>query len=300
MTSKQHKTVVFAAIPALAAAGFILDLFTPLGVADWVWYFIPLLLSAYVGGRFFPYLLAAVFSLLTLGGFFLSPPGIDLHLAFISRLMGIGVQWLMAFLISQRKRAEDELFKSRQMLRLILDTIPQRVFWKDRNLKYLGCNRHFALDGGCSDPNELVGKSVFERSPKEMADRYRADDQQVLDTGKPKLNYDEPRVRLDGTKLWLTTSKVPLLDQDGRVIGVLGTCEDITERKRVEDELRAVNEFNKEVISSANEGIIVYDRELRYRLWNRFMEQLTGLSAGEVLGRKTLDLFPQFQEQGVD
>src|SRR5208282_3519986 len=111
MTSKQHKTVVFAAIPALAAAGFILDLFTPLGVADWVWYFIPLLLSAYVGGRFFPYLLATVFSVLTLAGYFLSPPGIDLHLAFISRLMGVCVQWLMAFLISQRKRADEEVRK---------------------------------------------------------------------------------------------------------------------------------------------------------------------------------------------
>src|SRR5208282_996225 len=97
MTSKQHKTVVLAAISILAVAGLVLDLLTPLGVANWVWYFIPLLLSVYVGGRYFPYVLATLFSLLTLAGFFLSSPGIDLHLAFTSRLMGICVQWLMAF-----------------------------------------------------------------------------------------------------------------------------------------------------------------------------------------------------------
>ena len=70
MTFKQQKTLVYVAIPVLAAAGVVLDLITPLGIADWIWYFIPLLLSVYVGGRFFPYLLAAVLSLLTLAGFY--------------------------------------------------------------------------------------------------------------------------------------------------------------------------------------------------------------------------------------
>ena len=86
MTSRQKTMVIFAAMPALAAMGVILDILTPLGVAEWVWYFIPLLLSVYVGGRFFPYLLATVFSMLTLGGLFLSPPGVAFHLAFTSRL----------------------------------------------------------------------------------------------------------------------------------------------------------------------------------------------------------------------
>src|SRR5208282_2263250 len=137
MTSKQHKTVVFAAIPALAAAGFILDLFTPLGVADWVWYFIPLLLSAYVGGRFFPYLLATVFSVLTLAGYVLSPPGIDLHLAFISRLMGVCVQWLMAFLISQRKRADEQLAESSNYLDKIINSVADPIFVKDRQHRWV-------------------------------------------------------------------------------------------------------------------------------------------------------------------
>jgi PAS domain S-box-containing protein len=72
------------------------------------------------------------------------------------------------------------------------------------------------------------------------------------------------------------------------------------ERKRADAELRAANEFNKEVISNANQGIIVYDRELRYQLWNRFMGQITGLPAEEVLGKKAVDVFPHLREQGID
>ena len=298
MTSKQQKAMVFVVIPVLAAAGVFLDWFTPLGVADWIWFFVPLLLSVYVGGRFYPYLLAAVLSLLTLAGFFLSPPGIDPHLAFISRLMGIGVQWLMAFLIAQRKRVEGELFKSRQMLRSILDAIPQRVFWKDRNLNYLGCNQSFALDAGYGDPDELVGKSDFETSWKAMADLYRADDQQVLDTGKPKLNYNETEVRLDGTKLWLTTSKVPLLDQDGRVVGVLGTYEDITGRKQSKDQLAKEGNLLRALMANIPDGIYFKDKECRFIQVNLALAGHLGFSnPAEVIGRTDFDFFSKEHAQ---
>ncbi len=290
--ARQHKAVVFAAIPFLAVVGVVFDIFTPLGVADWVWYFIPLLLSVYVGGRCFPYMLAAVFSLLTFGGLFLSEPGIEFHLAFTSRLIGVCVQWLMAFLISQRKRVESELSQSRQMLRLILDTIPQRVFWKDRNSKFLGCNRSFALDGGYSDPKELVGKDDFETPWKVMADRYRADDRQVLDTGKPKISYDEPQVRHDGAKFWLTTSKVPLLDQDGSVIGVLGTYEDITERKQAEETLTMEQRLLDSLITAIPDTIYFKDRQSRFIRVNMAFTRKHGLpDARTVLGKTDFDLF---------
>ena len=298
MTSRQQKTVVFVAMPALAAVGMVLDFMTPLGVADWVWYFIPLLLSVYVGGRYFSYLPAAVLSLLTLGGFFLSPPGVDPHLAFTSRLLGIGVLWLTAFLISQRKCVEVELFKSRQMLRLILDAIPQRVFWKDRNLNYLGCNQRFALDAGYSDPDELVGKSDYETTWKAVADYYRDDDQQVLDTGKPKLNYDELQTRLDGTKLWLTTSKVPLLDQDGRGMGVLGTYEDITWRKQAEEQLAKERNLLHALMANVPDGIYFKDRESRFIQVNLAQARHLGLSdPAEAIGKTDFDFFSQEHAQ---
>jgi two-component system, cell cycle sensor histidine kinase and response regulator CckA len=139
--------------------------------------------------------------------------------------------------ITARKKAEEELFASREMLRSILDTIPQRVFWKDANSVYLGCNRPFAQDAGVADPKELIGKSDFATDSSEMAELYRADDREVIRTDKPKLNYEEPQERGDGARRWLRTSKVPMHDKYGRVVGVLGTYEDVTERK-LSDTLR--------------------------------------------------------------
>ena len=137
----------------------------------------------------------------------------------------------------ERKRAEEELYQSQHLLRLILDNIPQRVFWKDRQLRYLGCNQPFADDSGLADPRDLIGKDDFDMSWRDVAKLYRADDQAVMDNDTPKLNYEEPQTRLDGRRLWLRTSKVPLRDQSGHVFGVLGVYEDITARKQAEEEL---------------------------------------------------------------
>ena len=144
--------------------------------------------------------------------------------------------------ITHRKQAEEELFNSRRMLQLVLDTIPQRVFWKDRNLNFLGANRPFALDAGLDASTEIIGKSDFDLNWKERAALYRADDQWVMENNTPKLNYEEPQPQPDGSQLWLRTNKVPLHDRDGKVIGIMGTYEDVTDRKRAENQLKLAND----------------------------------------------------------
>ena len=140
--------------------------------------------------------------------------------------------------VTERKRAEEDLFQSRQMLRTVLDTIPTRIFWKDRNSVYLGCNQPFAEDCGYSNPGELIGKTDYETASAALADQYRADDLQVMESGRPKLNYEEPQVDAADRQRWLLTSKAPLYDQEGRVIGILGTYDDITEKRKLEEQLR--------------------------------------------------------------
>ena len=95
--------------------------------------------------------------------------------------------------ITARKHAEAELYQSRQMLQSVLDNIPQRVFWKDLNSIYLGCNRALAADCGLQAPAEIVGKSDFDLAWSVAADLYRADDRQVMEQGSPKLGYSKPR-----------------------------------------------------------------------------------------------------------
>ncbi|MBX3086165.1 MAG: PAS domain S-box protein [Anaerolineae bacterium] len=144
--------------------------------------------------------------------------------------------------ITARKRTENALRESEQMLQNVLNTIPVRVFWKDTQLRLIGCNQAFVRDANVNLPDDLIGRTDENLLPNpawnEQAQRYRTDDQYVLNSGLPLLNYEETQMRADGILHWLQTSKVPLRDAEGNIIGVLGTYEDVTERKRNEEQLR--------------------------------------------------------------
>ena len=159
--------------------------------------------------------------------------------------------------VEATKAAEAELLESEQkiqetnrMLHLVLDAIPVRVFWKDKNLDYLGCNRLFAMDSGHSNPRQLVGKNDHQMVWKAQADLYNSDDSKVMNSGVPKLNFEEPQTKANGETFWLRTSKIPLRSLDGDVIGVLGMYEDITKAKMVEHELKHA----KDAAVSANQA----------------------------------------------
>jgi len=134
-------------------------------------------------------------------------------------------------------RAEIEGFSPAEMLQLVLDTIPQRVFWKDTDSVYVGCNLALARDAGFDNPSDLIGRTDYDMAWKPTADLYRADDREVTHSGVPKINYEEPQVRADGSTSWLRTSKIPLRAADDRVIGVLCTYEDITEQRALQEQL---------------------------------------------------------------
>ncbi|MEW6366610.1 MAG: response regulator [Acidobacteriota bacterium] len=135
--------------------------------------------------------------------------------------------------VSDRRRAEELLRKSRQMLQLVLDNIPQRVFWKDRDSVYLGCNRPMAQDAGLPNADAIAGKRDAEMPWKEAAQTHVADDRQVMETNSPKLNFEES-LPVGKEIRRVRTSKVPLCDGGGAVVGLLGTYEDITEQKKLE------------------------------------------------------------------
>ncbi len=141
--------------------------------------------------------------------------------------------------ITERKRADQALRDSRNMLQLILDSIPSAVFWKDRQSVYLGANRVFLQTLGLKSSDALVGKTDYDLPwGREQADSYREYDRKVMDSGVSEEGIIESYRRADGSTAWALTNKVPLRDADGRVIGSLGTYEDITERKRAEEQVR--------------------------------------------------------------
>ncbi|MBU1260027.1 MAG: PAS domain-containing protein [Planctomycetes bacterium] len=139
--------------------------------------------------------------------------------------------------ITERKLAEQALKQSQQMLQLVMDNVPQSIFWKDRNLNYLGCNVNFAKDAGLAKPGDIVGKSDYDLAwKKEEANAYCEDDKKVMDSNTPKYHIIEQQQQASGKTAWLDTNKVPLHDINGNVVGILGSYSDITERKEAEEE----------------------------------------------------------------
>ncbi|MBK7839201.1 MAG: hypothetical protein QG625_4187 [Cyanobacteriota bacterium erpe_2018_sw_39hr_WHONDRS-SW48-000098_B_bin.30] len=131
----------------------------------------------------------------------------------------------------------DQLKSVQAMFQLVMDNIPISIFWKDRKSIYLGCNRMFLGDVGLAQPEELIGKSDYDNpSTKEQSDFFVSCDRRVMESGSPEYHIIEPQLRADGRKAWLDTSKVPLRDAGGEVIGVLGMYEDITKRISLENQ----------------------------------------------------------------
>jgi PAS domain S-box-containing protein len=156
----------------------------------------------------------------------------------------VGLVWRQQRVRSLRDQAQsaEALREANQVLEGILSTIPVRVFWKGRNLTYLGCNQAFAHDAGFADPQDIIGKDDYQMGWRDQAELYRADDRAVIVSGHPRLLIEEPQTTSAGDTIWLITSKVPLCDPTGEVYGVLGTYMDITERKRMEAQQQALAE----------------------------------------------------------
>jgi PAS domain S-box-containing protein len=148
---------------------------------------------------------------------------------------------LYAALLQGELSADVALAASDQILLSLLDSMTTAVFWKDRESKYLGCNRVFSEFFGF-EPGIMLGKSDRDM-PWHEADDYSSDwfidhDQAVIESGEPRFGILERLQRADGEERWVETNKVPLLDINGDVIGVLGTFNDVTDRRLAEEQLQ--------------------------------------------------------------
>jgi len=143
--------------------------------------------------------------------------------------------------ITERKLTEEAVANSNRLLQAVINTVPMRVFWKDSELRYLGCNTAFAHDAGFACPADMIGKDDNQMAWREQAGSYRADDRRVMESGVPKLSYDEPQTTPAGEHIWLRTSKVPLCNETNGPTGILGIYEDITELKQSGLELQKKN-----------------------------------------------------------
>ena len=139
---------------------------------------------------------------------------------------------------AQVEERTQQLCLQNEVLQAVIDHVPVRVFWKDRALRYLGCNPEFAKDAGKDSPGDLIGKDDFQLGWTKEAQLYRADDLHVMESGVSKINFEEPQTTPSGHLIWLRTSKVPLRNQHQEVIGILGIYDDITVSRAIAMELQ--------------------------------------------------------------
>ncbi len=186
-----------------------------------------------------------------------------------------------------------ELARANGLLKLVVDTAPVRIFWKDHDCRYLGCNSIFARDAGKQSPHELIGQDDYQMTWAPEADLYRGDDMRVMASGQPLINYEEPQTTPDGRTIWLSTSKVPLRDASGAVIGVLGIYDDITERKNAEQELREAVTEQRTLIAALPDIVMRFDADGRHTFVSDNVKTVVPLQAADFIGKTHRDLgFP--------
>ena len=160
--------------------------------------------------------------------------------------------------------AQEELRRQKALLQDVIDFVPHCMFWKDRDDRYLGANRT-SRNQFYTGPSvaEIVGKNDFDFFPKAQAEYFRTCDTMVMESGKPMLDIEETITTRAGEVRVICTSKVPLFGEDGRVTGVLGSFMDITERKRMEQELEVARKAAEAAAHAKSEFLATVSHELR-------------------------------------
>lgn len=184
-----------------------------------------------------------------------------------------------------KKQLLNKIEESRIILWQVVNTIPSEMFWKDMEFKYLGCNREFAENLGCSI-SEIIGKDDYEIGRKEISDTYRKDDEDVIRTGIPKINFEKQVTMPNGEKRWIRSNKIPLYDDNNKIYGIFGSLDDITREKELEKELMISRIRHEQVARKSRSVVWEVDRNGLYKYISSVSRELYGYSPDEMIGKK--------------
>jgi len=190
-------------------------------------------------------------------------------------------------LLQKTQNIEKALQETQNMMQMVINNVPQHIFWKDTNSVFLGCNENFAKAVGLNSPKEIEGKTDYDLADKDKADHFREIDQKVLMERKPIYDMIELHKNSEGEEVWVNINKVPLYDAHGHIIGVLGTFEDITKRITLETKLQKNFDKYQSLIESTKTAYIIMDMRLRIIEANSIFTDLMGCKdPSEIIGAK--------------
>ncbi len=183
---------------------------------------------------------------------------------------------------TDRKEAEQALRASEAKFRVLVEHLPQSIFMKDLNSVYITCNQNYSRDLGI-EVEDITGKTDFDFHPPDLAEKYRADDRQVMTAGTTKT-FEEKYLHF-GNEIWIRTTSAPYRDVKGDIVGVIGIFEDITERKKAEQEQQRLANEIRLLLESTGEGIIGVDSNGRCSFINKAGAETLGYLSEEFLGK---------------
>ncbi len=154
--------------------------------------------------------------------------------------------------ITERKQAEEALMQERYLLHTLMDNLPDNMYFKDADSRFVRINQALTTYFGLGDPAQALGKTDFDFYTEEHAREAYADEQEIIRTGQPVVGKEEKETWLDGRVKWVSSTKMPFRDQDGQIIGTFGVSRDITDLKRLESGLRQANERLELAIRGSN------------------------------------------------
>jgi PAS domain S-box-containing protein len=223
---------------------------------------------------------------------------------FASQLSAMAYQNVQqARFITERQQAEEAIRERESMLSLVINTVPQEIFWKDLDSVYLGCNQNYARAAGLETPAAIVGKTEYDLPWRpEETETFLAGDREVMQTKQARYHQVETIQLADGRQIWVDGTKMPLLAGDNTVIGVLGVYQDITERKKMEEELRE-SEASYRTLAQNLPGLVyrVFIREnYRMEFYNNMLESMTGYTLQELCHSEVCSLDPYILSEDME
>ena len=193
-------------------------------------------------------------------------------------------------LVDRRLAAQQSILDDeRKMLRALIDNIPDFMYVKDRQSRFVIANAHTAQVLGARSAEELLGKTDSDYLPGELARAFHADEQEVMRSGQALYNREEKGLDATGKETYVLTTKVPLRDRKGKVTGVAGVGRDIRERKKTEEALRTAHREAEIFINAVPSILISVDQDSQITRWNSTATGTFGLSTSEVLGKRLAD-----------
>lgn len=221
--------------------------------------------------------------------------------AFVSPMSSDSVIWV-AHDITDRKQAEERLVDERNLLSTLINNIPDYIYVKDmQGRKIISNTADWRNGSGGSAMEDVLGKTDFDTYPPELAAQFWADDRSVLESGISIISREEPGRDGQGNSIWVSTTKVPLRDANGQIIGLVGVGRDITLQKQIELETNRQKQYFESLVQNSPVAIIVLDNEEKIISSNPAFENLYGYASAEIIGAN-LDAIittPEMHEEAV-